>query len=143
MRENLDARCQEYIILERVSNCPIVLVISPCRCFLHIFEYLCIQPLAPLHVNTLLDSFSYLGMNSVNFNIKMAMWSWYSKQQCFSKHCHPRGYAVLPSSNKILHRKTAKGAASCLNRIPLCRANSFPFLIHNAATAAFYYQRKR
>ena len=43
---------QEYIILERVSNCTIVLVISPRRCFLHIFEYLHIQPLAPPRAST-------------------------------------------------------------------------------------------
>ena len=72
----------------------------------------------------------------------MAVLSRYSEYQRFSKHCHPWGYAVLASSNKILHRKTAKGAASCLNRMPLCRANSFPFLVPNAATAAFCYQKK-
>ena len=61
-------------------------MISPRRCFLHILEYLRKQLLAPPRVNNLPDSISYLGMYSVNFNIKMAVLSRYSEYQRFSKH---------------------------------------------------------
>ena len=149
----------EYIILERVLKCPIILVISPRRCFLHMLEYLRIQPLAPprdifqIHSHTwectlltlikkwlprvyqLLEELmirpSWCACSIHTSTGTVIVWVFQKKFLFFLEHSSTRD--TYDEGRGYIIKKHAQ----------LYTGDSFPFLVSGAATAAFCYQRKR